>query len=312
MPTSKSRFERIESLFSGLTADEAEPRISANNTKVQSVRHITPLTSTALARNWDVLKKYTSLDTDDQQCLADDETCHRIGAYSKNIENCVGTLKIPLGVAGPLRIHGLFAKGDFYIPLATTEAALVASYHRGSRLITAAGGCSALIHDTAVPRSPGFVFRNIREAHAFAQWAVKHFDTFCVEAAKTTGHGKLVDMRITFEGNHVYINLEFYTGEAAGQNMVTIAAAAVVNWIREHSPVKPVRSYVEANLSGDKKATWLSQLSVRGKKVTVEASLPDALVRRYLHVSAKDMQQVWLMTAMGGIMSGAMGIQAHF
>ncbi|OXS30133.1 MAG: hypothetical protein BCS36_06565 [Desulfovibrio sp. MES5] len=312
MPTSKSRFERIESLFSGLMADEAEPRASASVTKGPNIRHVMPLTSAALARNWDVLKKCTSLDADDQQCLADDETCRRIKVYSKNIENCVGTLKIPVGVAGPLRIHGLFARGDFYIPLATTEAALVASYHRGSRLITAAGGCSTLIHDSAVSRSPGFIFRNMQEARSFAQWAVKHFETFCAEAARTTRHGKLVDMRVTFEGNHVYINLDFYTGEAAGQNMVTIAAAAVVGWIRKHSPVKPVRSYVEANLSGDKKATWLSLLSVRGKKVTVEASLPDALVRRYLHVSAKDMQQVWMMTAMGGIMSGAMGIQAHF
>ena len=51
------------------------------------------------------------------------------------------TVKLPVGLAGPLRINGLCAHGDFYLPLATTEAALVASYSRGCQTITEAGGC---------------------------------------------------------------------------------------------------------------------------------------------------------------------------
>src|SRR5262245_24951043 len=38
-----------------------------------------------------------------------------------NIENPIGTVQVPLGVAGPLLVHGSFAKGIFYVPLATTE-----------------------------------------------------------------------------------------------------------------------------------------------------------------------------------------------
>ena len=42
-------------------------------------------------------------------------------------ENRIGGTLLPLGVAGPLHINGQHAKGDYYIPLATTEGALVAA-----------------------------------------------------------------------------------------------------------------------------------------------------------------------------------------
>jgi hydroxymethylglutaryl-CoA reductase (NADPH) len=312
MATPQNRFERLESLFAGLRKEQAMlPPVVLNDHSSPRLRHAAPLNRSILSHNWSVLKTCTCLDEADQQRLADVVTLDYIEAYSKNIENCVGTVKLPVGVAGPLRIHGLFAKGDFYIPLATTEAALVASYHRGARLITTAGGCTALVHDTGVTRSPGFVFHDLPEAYSFVQWATKHFNDFRDQASKTTRHGELVDMRVSFEGNHVYINLDFHTGDAAGQNMVTIATAAVVKWIRENSPLKPIQIFVEANFSGDKKATWLSFLTVRGKKVTVEVSLPEALVRKYLHASPQEMVQIWMMATMGGVMSGAMGVQGH-
>ena len=56
--------------------------------------------------------------------------------YARNIENYVGTVKVPVGLVGPLRVNGLYANGDFLVPLATTEAALVASYARGATVAT--------------------------------------------------------------------------------------------------------------------------------------------------------------------------------
>ena len=61
---------------------------------------------------------------------------------SHNIENFVGVAQVPLGIAGPLRVNGEHAKGDFLIPLATTEGSLVASYSRGMKVLTLAGGAT--------------------------------------------------------------------------------------------------------------------------------------------------------------------------
>ena len=191
-------------------------------------------------------------------------------AYCRNIENFIGTVKLPVGVIGPLRVNGLFARGDFYVPLATTEAALVASHSRGARLITEAGGCTAALLNEGVTRAPGFAFATLTEAGQFVIWAAASLAKFREVAEATTSHGKLTDMRVTVEGNHVYLGFEYTTGDASGQNMVTIATDAICQYIRAESPVKPRAAYVEANLSGDKKATTQSFLLVRGKKVSAE------------------------------------------
>src|SRR3989338_7175872 len=48
-------------------------------------------------------------------------------------ENLIGAVSIPMGVAGPLVVQGEAAKGEYFIPLATTEGALVASVNRGCK-----------------------------------------------------------------------------------------------------------------------------------------------------------------------------------
>ena len=189
----------------------------------------------------------------DQDIIADPISVEKIASFAKNIEYCIGTVKIPVGIAGPLRVNGLFAQDDYYIPLATTEAALVASYNRGSKLISKAGGCSTLILNEGVTRSPGFVFQNLIEVSQFVLWTKKQFKQFKHIAEQTTQFGKLIDTRTTVEGNHVYINFDYTTADAAGQNMVTIATAAILNYISDTSPIKPQHQFIEANLSGDKK-----------------------------------------------------------
>ena len=232
--------------------------------------------------------------------------------YQGNIENFIGLLRIPLGIAGPLRVNGLAAKGDYLIPLATTEAALVASYHRGCRVITAAGGCSSVVLYESLARAPAFVFETAGDACQFVVWALARFEGFQETAASTTSHGKLVDVGCTVEGNHVYLNFEFTTGDASGQNMVTLATQAICDEIVAHSPVTPLRHYVESNLSGDKKASARAFTSARGKKVTAEVKLTAALVSKFFHTTPEAMADYWRMSAIGGVLSGTLGIQGHF
>ncbi len=233
-------------------------------------------------------------------------------SYQANIENFIGTVKVPVGIAGPLRVNGIFAKGDFLIPLATTEAALVASYHRGSCLLTAAGGCSAALLSEGINRSPAFAFESIKEAGLFVGWVISQVDEFRRLVRANTNYGELIDISTTMEGNHVYLNFEFQTGDAAGQNMITICTEAICESILADSPVPIEKHYVEGNLSGDKKASAQAFTTVRGKKVCAEAVLSAEVVRKFLRTTPKKMVDYWQMSAIGGVLSGTIGVQGHF
>ena len=300
--------EQMERLLRIGTPDEfrrLEPKFEHPSPKVPRASDIT---AEAVDERWQIL----ALGAETREALADLHTVAQMARYRRNVENFIGTAKIPVGLAGPLRVNGLFAQGDYYLPLATTEAALVASYSRGAQLISEAGGCTALLLNEGLSRAPGFAFANLREVGRFVVWALAQFNEFRRRAEVTTAHGKLIDMRIVVEGNHVYLNFEFTTGDAAGQNLVTIATDAVCAYIDAHAPVRPRYRFVEANLSGDKKASARAFVSVRGRKVTAEVILPGDLVKQRLHTAPERMVDYSRMAAMGGVLSGTIGVQGHY
>ena len=266
------------------------------------------VTSEAVESRWELL----NLGAPSRQALLNREQGEDLGVYQQNVENCVGTVKIPVGLAGPLRIRGMFATGDFYVPLATTEAALVASYSRGARAITEAGGCVSILLHEGMCRTPGFAMRSLTEAGLFVIWCMEQSEALRAAAATTTRHGELIDIGMAVEGNHVYLILNYTTGDASGQNMVTIATQAVCEHIMAHATIRPESFYVEANLSGDKKATAHSFVTVRGKKVSAEVTLPADLVASRLRTTPKELERYWKMSAIGAIQSGSIGVQGHF
>lgn len=231
--------------------------------------------------------------------------------YARNIENYIGEARVPIGLAGPLRVNGLAARADYYVPMATHEAALVASYSRGMQVISASGGCAAWVLNRGVTRAPGFIFRTTAQAGLFVAWVAENMAALRRVSQATTRHGKLIDIRLNVEGNHVYLICEYETGDAAGQNMVTVATEAMCRYIVASTPVAPRSWFVEANMSGDKKASALSYLNVRGHKVTAEAIIPSSLVAGRLSSTPAKMSEYWQMSAMGSAMSGTMGIHGH-
>jgi hydroxymethylglutaryl-CoA reductase (NADPH) len=266
------------------------------------------ISSEAVERRWQVLNQQADVRAE----LQDPHSSAQMERYRRNIENFVGTVKLPVGIAGPLRVNGLFAQGDYYLPLATTEAALVASYSRGAMLVTEAGGATAALLNEGVSRSPAFAFASFEELGRFLSWVLSHHEEIKNAAESTTRHGKLIDLQISVEGNHLYLILTYSTGDAAGQNMATIATDAALRWVLDNAPIKPRSAYVEANFSGDKKASAQSFQSVRGKKVTAEVRLPAQLVSEGLHTSVVRMVEYGHMATTGGILSGTVGIQGHY
>ena len=261
-----------------------------------------------IGKRWALLSHAPSAQAE----LADAATLAQHAAYTHNIENFVGTVKLPVGVAGPLRVNGVAAQGDFYVPLATTEAALVASYHRGASVITEAGGCTTLVLNEGVSRAPAYAFRSLPEAGLFVQWCSEHLAELRAAAEATSNHARLLDVRFTVEGNHVYLVLDFSPGDASGQNMVTIATQAVCDHLAANCPVKPEYFFVEGNMSGDKKASSQSFQSVRGRKIAAEVRIPRELIEHGLRTTAAKMVDYWRMSALGGVLSGTIGVQGHY
>lgn len=231
--------------------------------------------------------------------------------FQGNIENYIGMAQIPVGLVGPLRINGLHAHGDYYVPLATTEGALVASYHRGARLVSRSGGIATLTTAEQVQRAPGFCFESLADAGRFAAWAIGEFATMQQVAATRTSHGVLQDLQIHIETRTVYLILQYHTGDAAGQNMVTLCTDAVCSDLMARTPVQPTHWFIESNMSGDKKATVLSFLHGRGRKVIAEVTLPREIVERGLHTTPERMEDYWRMSFVGGVQTGSIGVSGH-
>jgi hydroxymethylglutaryl-CoA reductase (NADPH) len=232
-------------------------------------------------------------------------------ALQGNIEHYIGMAAVPVGLIGPLRVSGLHARGDVYVPLATSEGALVASYDRGARLISRAGGAVCLLTQEQVQRAPGFAFETLADAAHFAVWAVDQIEAFRAVTATQTRHGQLIDMMTHVEGNHVYLIFAFHPGDAAGQNMVTFCSAAICRDILERTPMQPSYWFLESNMSGDKKATAMSFLQTRGRNVTAEVLLPRRLVMRGLRTTPERMIDYWRMSFVAGVQTGSIGVSGH-
>lgn len=228
-----------------------------------------------------------------------------------SIENFIGFAQVPVGLIGPLRVNGIHAQGDFYVPLATSEGALVASHDRGAHLVTAAGGAVCLTTTEQVQRAPAFVFESMAQSAHFATWAVGQFETLQEIVSRTTRHGRLLDVSTHIEANQVYLIFAFHTGDAAGQNMVTFCTAAICEDLLARTPVQPRYWFLESNMSGDKKATALSFLQTRGRNVTAEARIPRALVEGVLHTTPERMADYWRVSFVGGVRTGSIGVNGH-
>ena len=307
MKTYQKASKYFTKIFRKLSVEEFERKLSPKNSEPINLPNNIYVKSELVEKRWAIINK-----SDSKSVLLDEQTKMNMVLYERNIENFIGTVKMPVGLAGPLRINGLFAQGDYYVPLATTEAALVASYSRGAKLITAAGGCSTAVISEGISRAPGFIFENLTKAMLFVNWIVNITDELKKVAKTTISHGELSDIKVTIEGNYVYINFDYFTGDASGQNMITIATQKVCDYIMENSPVKPDKYFIEGNLSGDKKASYLSFLGVRGKKVISEIVISRELVKKYLRTTPEDLITFWNMTTVGGILLGTTGSNGHF
>lgn len=265
-------------------------------------------TQEGIEKRISVLKTKTGSSLD---ILSGQKRIENLDPFEGNIENIIGFTQVPTGVIGPLKILGTSARGEFYIPLATSEGALISSYDRGAKASRLAGGITSVCLTESVQRSPVFKFKNLPDLGTFLIWILQHIDEIKAIPSQHSRYANLIDFKPNIEGNQLILSFEYQTGDAAGQNMVTICTDEICKYIIANAPIKPEYWFIESNYSGDKKATALTFTNVRGKKVTAEVTLSEKIVKTILRTTPKAMAEYWQSSTIGVIQSGAIGAQGH-
>lgn len=229
-----------------------------------------------------------------------------------NIESFAGVAQIPMGFAGPLRVRGEHAEGEFYVPMATTEGTLLASYNRGMRLTREAGGVLTTVVDDSMQRAPVFVFEDARHARDFGDWVVAQLPLIREAAESTTRSGKLRHIEQYSLGKMRWLRFCYTTGDAAGQNMVSKATREACMWILAQRPPGLEHFSLAANFDTDKKHSHVNALHTRGKRVVAEVTLPAALIRDVMHTSGEALFRQRQLSNMGAMMAGSVNNGAHF
>lgn len=232
--------------------------------------------------------------------------------FKGNIENFIGLTQIPTGIVGPLKVNGRHANGDFYLPLATTEGALVASYGRGIKAITKSGGADVSIVKEGLQRCPAFAFPNLRCSEIFLNFIDESIPQIQKIVGQSSRFAKLKSIENQVIGNLVLLTFDYSTGDAAGQNMVTICTDAICEYLAEECPVPPDFWYIESNLGGDKKANAANFIGVRGKRLVADVTIPRKIVLQVLKSTPESMTRYFQTSSIASMQAGTFGTQGHF
>jgi hydroxymethylglutaryl-CoA reductase (NADPH) len=231
--------------------------------------------------------------------------------HKKNCENLIGGISIPLGIAGPIRVNGENTNGEFFIPIATTEGALIASINRGCKVVSMSGGATSLIEKRGISRAPILKVKDITEARRLKQW-IKDNETELKRLAESTSqHIKLLETKTYSNGKYVWVRISFDTEDAMGMNMAVIASEQIVKHIVEKfKDVKVIA--LSGNVCVDKKPAAINIIEGRGRIVETEVKIPGEIVESELKTTVDEIveinkSKVWI----GGHMSGSLGFNAH-
>lgn len=238
------------------------------------------------------------------QALVDDE-------QSMHCENLIGATSIPVGVAGPVDVVGEDMHGAYYVPLATTEGALVASVNRGCRALNEVGGARTYTYQTGTTRGPVFLTKSVDDGQRLMMWIEEHLEELIDIAQSTSSHLTLINIEAKLIGTYVFLRLYFDTQEAMGMNMVTIATTALVEHVGRETKTQCIA--VAGNFDVDKKAAWLNSVYGRGHQVWADVVLTEQVVKNTLKTTIPKLFDTWLAKCMvGSAISGSMSYNAHF
>jgi len=227
-------------------------------------------------------------------------------------ENLIGETTLPLGVAGPIKVKNQKLKiKDYYIPLATTEGALIASVNRGCKAINKSGGALVFIENIGITRGPVYETENLEKGFWFLQWLKDNEKIIKEEAEKTSTYLRYKKFEGKVIGPYTYIRFSFDSDNAMGMNMVTFAVEKINQLIKKKTGISCLA--LSGNYCIDKKPAWLNFLFGRGISAWAETIVKREVVKEVLKTLPEKIFEVWLAkNIIGSTIAGSLGFNAHF
>lgn len=230
--------------------------------------------------------------------------------YMTNCENVVGSASLPLGIAGPAKVNGQSAKGEFFVPLATTEGTLVASVNRGLKIIKESGGAITSVKYNGITRAPVFKAESLTEALEFEKFVNENVEKFKEIIESTDPFIKFIKLTTHLNGRYIWIRINFNTQDAMGMNMAVKATKALADYLVEATNIKLIA--ISGNMCIDKKPATINSMLGRGRDVTAEVFIPKEVCLKYLKSDPKDIEEVnFVKTWIGSAEAGSLGFNAH-
>lgn len=260
----------------------------------------------------DIRRKYIENETKVQLPHISSYSIDMTDTAAKNIENQIGTIQIPVGVVGPIEINMDDETFKTYVPMATTEGALLASVNRGCSTIRKSSGCNVAILANQMTRAPVIKTKSTKDANQLKQWIKNNFDEIKKVAESTTSHGKLLKIDpIAIVGRYVYPRFVFDSGDSMGMNMVTIATEEALKLIEKENDIDVIA--LSGNFCVDKKPSAINMIEGRGKSVIAEVIVPKEVVEKTLKTTTQEIVEVnYSKNLLGSAISGSFGYNAHF
>ncbi|KAK8809651.1 hypothetical protein WA158_000594 [Blastocystis sp. Blastoise] len=234
-----------------------------------------------------------------------DSTSFFTRVQGRNCENVIGFTPIPLGVVGPLTVNG----ESHYVPLATTEGALIASTNRGITALTRCGGVIARVTSDAMTRAPILKCKNLDQTLEIKHYidSEEGYKDICNSFETTTSHGKVKEIKSWIIGNRIHIRIEAETGEAMGMNMLTKGSEKAMKHICSLYEGVTLDT-LSGNMCTDKKTSAVNWVMGRGKSVSCEATLTEDVVRDVLKCTVQDIVRLNTeKNLVGSAMAGSIG-----
>lgn len=220
---------------------------------------------------------------------------------------------IPMRFVGPLKIISEEVSEEIKVPLATFETPVWASVNRGARLSRLCQGIKVTVMSECMTRS---VLLQAHDAQAALIAATKiraEFANLAAVVLQTSKYAALQNIQHEITANLLYLRFSFSTGDAAGHNMTTKAADALLDYIlAKYSELSYVS--VSGNYCIDKKVSAVNGILGRGKNVIAEMQIPRELCLEKLHISPEKIIEINIKkNLMGSILAGSIrSANAHF